>query len=261
MKVEWQRPCKVYTMTRLFRVKSILIFVITTLILSTGYSQKKDIKFIQAKPMTGDQVTSIADQYKEQEERAKKERERYEFGAKLSRLEKYNSHLVNDIMKFGFSLISLISICLCFASTKQTKIHYFLPAILLTATYILYALVNSEKEEFSDFIENTIKVALIMLVLSSCLIAAFVSLNIKRDNLTEFQKAFAIGFSIIFTAVIAFVLTNNTSTEDLFETKAEFIKYPWNWLSFLVLNGFLFYNLKATKSKFQNIEDGKATDV
>ena len=187
------------------------------------------------------------------QEEEKMRQEKSVEASKISRAEDDALFLINNIMKFCFSIVTLIAVALSLISSdkreEDIRKNYsgiIISFIILIGIYLLNLFMNSESE-YGLALEYTWKTGLISIILSVAFLFLWTKLQGIKDNLDKMQRIIILISSFLLTSGIAFFLTCNIDIEHFStpwnEGKSPFVAYPWNLLSFIILNGFLWYSL------------------
>lgn len=231
-------------MNNSFSLRLLLIIILSTHIFTPIIAQKDVKEFPKAKVMTVEELQRMENDRKQNEEFQKKQELEQAAWAKKYRISEYSDTLRNDIFKFSFFISTLLAIFICFIRGK--RLEYYLPFLSLIGLYLLHCGLYSKNGEFSDCLISGIKAALISLLCSIIMISVFTRIVYRSHGFSNEQKMFAIIITLLSTAFIAYLLTMNI--ESLDSDKPLFISYPWNWLGFSMINGFLFYRLKIVNT-------------
>ena len=204
------------------------------------------------------QPTIVTTEDLEREQMAKeteKEREKQSEKAQMQNRAADNYLLLmNNVMKFGFPIVTLIALMLSASlkskqnsSTKNNYTRLFVPFVILIGMYLVHSYVNTKENEFRLTFQSTWKFGLTSVIFSIAFLFLWIKFQNEVTNLNKNQRVIILICTVVFTGSMAFFLTNNINI-DYFSTpwnegKSAFTAYPWNLLSFVILNGYLFYYL------------------
>lgn len=233
-------------MNNSFAIRYFLLIILSVNIITPADGQKESKEFPKAKVMTGEELQRMENERKRNEEFQKIQEAEQAAWAKKYRIDEYPNIILNDIFKFGFTITILLAIAICLIKKRPRVLEYYLPSLILISLYALHCTLYSHQDEFGDCFLSGIKIALISTLLSSILVLVFTTIFHNTQKLSKDQKTFAIVILLVLTAFISYILTSNIESND--SRKPLLVLYPWNWLSFLIINGVLFYYLKIIKS-------------
>ncbi|MBL7694835.1 MAG: hypothetical protein JNK91_08310 [Ferruginibacter sp.] len=226
-------------------LRYLLLIILSIHDISPADAQKDSKEFPKPKVMTGEDLQRMGDERKRSEEYQKRYDLEQAAWAKKHRVDEYPNIVLNDIFKFGFAITILLAIAISIFKRKPKGLEYYFPSAVLLGVYALHCGQYSQKNEFGDCFISGIKIFIIAVLFSVVLISVFVTVISKAKEFPNNQRMFTIIITALSTAIFTFLLTSNIEmgTSD----KSPFILYPWNWLAFLLISSYLFYQLMIKK--------------